>query len=169
MLDQLGYKKGADGIRVAPATTGKYAQPAHPMQYQIMVPNSLDFNGSREFSIVQDGFAKPGVKVTQQAGGDSDAAYAIETGNNCSAAKAHRLHKFDIALWDWFSYTDPDFQLSVPTKDQWCSWSDTGYDNPAYNAMYKQEGKRPVKPAQGRWCAKMDKTHLRQVASTHTW
>ena len=74
MLDQLGYKKGANGIRVAPATTGKYAQPAHPMQYQIMVPNSLDFNGSREFSIVQDGFAKAGVKVTLQAGGDSDAA-----------------------------------------------------------------------------------------------
>src|SRR6476659_7999464 len=82
MLDQLGYKKGANGIRVAPATTGKYAQPAHPMQYQVMVPGSLDFNGRREFSIVADGWAKAGVKVTLQAGGDSDAAAAIEYGNN---------------------------------------------------------------------------------------
>ena len=40
MLDQLGYKKGSDGTRVAPATTGKYAEPAHKMEYQIMVPNS---------------------------------------------------------------------------------------------------------------------------------
>ncbi len=140
MLDQLGYKKGANGIRVAPATTGKYAQPAHPMQYQIMVPNSLDFNGSREFSIVADGWSKLGIKVTQQAGGDSAQAYAIETDDNCDAAKSTGYAKFDIALWDWFSYTDPDFQLSVATKGQWCSWSDTGYDNPSYDQMYKQSG-----------------------------
>jgi len=140
MLDQLGYKRGANGIRVAPATTGKYAQPAHPMQYQVMVPGSLDFNGSREFSIVADGWAKLGIKVTQQAGGDSAQAYAIETDDNCDAAKSTGYAKFDIALWDWFSYTDPDFQLSVATKGQWCSWSDTGYDNPSYDQMYKQSG-----------------------------
>jgi peptide/nickel transport system substrate-binding protein len=140
MLDQLGYKKGANGIRIAPATTGKYAQPAHPMQYQIMVPGSLDFNGSREFSIVADGWSKLGIKVTQQAGGDSAQAYAIETDDNCDAAKSTGYAKFDIALWDWFSYTDPDFQLSVATKGQWCSWSDTGYDNPSYDQMYKQSG-----------------------------
>jgi peptide/nickel transport system substrate-binding protein len=139
-LDQLGYKKGSNGIRVAPATTGKYAQPAHPMQYQIMVPGSLDFNGDREFSIVQDGMAKLGIKVTEQAGGDAAQAYAIETGDNCNAAKSTGYDKFDIALWDWFSYTDPDFQLSTPTKGQWCSWSDTGYDNPSYDDMYKQSG-----------------------------
>jgi peptide/nickel transport system substrate-binding protein len=139
-LDQLGYKRGADGTRVAPATTGKFAQPAHPMQYQIMVPGSLDFNGSREFSIVQDGWSKLGIKVTQQAGGDSAQAYAIETDDNCDAAKSTGYAKFDIALWDWFSYTDPDFQLSTATKGQWCSWSDTGYDNPSYDQMYKQSG-----------------------------
>ena len=38
-------REGSDGIRVAPATTGKYAQPAHKMQYEIMQPTSLDFNG----------------------------------------------------------------------------------------------------------------------------
>ena len=64
-LDQLGYKKGSDGIRVAPATTGKYAEPAHKMQYQVMVPNSLDFNGDRTFSIVQEGFENAGVKLTR--------------------------------------------------------------------------------------------------------
>ena len=126
------------------------------MQYQIMVPNSLDFNGSREFSIVQDGFAKAGVKVTLQAGGDSDAAAAIEYGNNCSAAKGTGYDTFDIALWDWFSYTDPDFQLSVPTRDQWCSWNDQGYDNPSYNAMYKQEGVS-AGDARKTLVAKMDK------------
>jgi hypothetical protein len=110
------------------------------MQYQIMVPNSLDFNGSREFSIVQDGFAKAGVKVTEQAGGDTDAAAAIEYGNNCSVAKGTGYDTYDIALWDWFSYNDPDFQLSVATRDQWCYWNDQGFDDPTYNAWYKKEG-----------------------------
>ena len=81
---------------------------------------------------------------------------AIEYGNNCSAAKGTGYDTFDIALWDWFSYTDPDFQLSVPTRDQWCSWNDQGYDNPAYNAMYKQEG-ISAGAARKTLVAKMDK------------
>ena len=68
---------------MAPATTGQYAQPAHKMEYQIMVPTSVDFNGDREFSIIQEGLANAGVKVTEQSGGDSTAAYAIETGDKC--------------------------------------------------------------------------------------
>jgi len=139
-LDSLGYTKGADGIRVAPATTGKYAQPAHKMQYQIMVPGTLDFNGDREFSIVQAGFAQAGVKVTEQAGGDSDSSFAIETAENCDGDKGTGYSKFDIALWDWFSYPDPDFMLSVATKGQWCSWNDQGYDNSEFDSMYEQQG-----------------------------
>jgi peptide/nickel transport system substrate-binding protein len=139
MLDQLGYKKGADGIRVAPATTGQYAQPAHKMQYEIIVPNSLDFNGDREFQVVEEGFAQAGVKVTEKAGGDSSAAYALETDENCDAATSTGYSKFDIAMWDWIGYVDPDFMLSVVTKGQWCSWSDTGWDNPDYDKMYEQQ------------------------------
>ena len=29
---------------------------------------------------------------------------------------------------------------SVVTKGQWCSWSDTGWDNPEYDALYQQQG-----------------------------
>jgi peptide/nickel transport system substrate-binding protein len=138
-LDSLGYTKGPDGIRVAPATTGKYAEPAHKMQYQVMVPSSLDFNGDREFTIIQAAFANAGVKVTEQAGGDSSAAYAIETDDKCDPKTNTGYSKFDIALWDWVAAPDPDFQLSVVTKAQWCSWSDTGWDNPAYDQMYSQQ------------------------------
>ena len=52
ILDSLGYKKNADGIREVPATTGKYAQPAHEMSYDLMVPGTLDFNGDRQFQII---------------------------------------------------------------------------------------------------------------------
>ena len=43
-------------------------------------------------------------------------------------------------MWDWVGYIDPDFMLSVVTKGQWCSWSDTGWDNPEYDKMYEQQG-----------------------------
>src|SRR5947207_7010060 len=52
-----------------------------------------------------------------------------------------------MALWDWVASPDPDFQLSVVTKAQWCSWSDTGWDNPAYDRLYELQGvtTNPVK------------------------
>jgi peptide/nickel transport system substrate-binding protein len=141
MLDELGYERGPDGIRVAPATTGEYAQEAHPMRYRIMQPTSLDFNGQRSFDVVQEGFAEAGVDVELWIGGDATAAYAIETGDPCDPAKNQGYDKFDIAMWDWVGYVDPDFMLSVSTKGQWCSWSDTGYDNPEYDRLYEEQGK----------------------------
>jgi peptide/nickel transport system substrate-binding protein len=140
MLDDLGYKKGPDGIRVAPATTGENAQPTHKMAYEIIVPNSLNFNGEREFEIVKEGFAQAGVDVTIKPGGDSTAAYALETDDNCDAAKSTGYETFDIAMWDWVGYVDPDFMISVVTKVQWCSWSDTGWDNQQYDALYEKQG-----------------------------
>jgi peptide/nickel transport system substrate-binding protein len=140
MLDDLGYTKGADGIRMAPATTGENAQPAHPMEYEVITPSDVDFNIDRSFQIVQEGFAEAGVKVTQKVGGDATAAYALETDDDCDAAASTGYARFDIAMWDWVGYVDPDFMLSVVTKDQWCSWSDTGWDNADYDAMYLEQG-----------------------------
>lgn len=132
-LDKLGYKRGSDGTRVAPATKGKYAQKAHKMSYEIITPTSVNFNIDRAFEVVKDGFSKIGVKVTQRVGGDTSATYELETDSDC------KYRKFDIAMWDWIGYADPDFMLAAVTKDQWCSWSDTGWDNPAYDKLYKKQ------------------------------
>ncbi len=133
-LDELGFERGDDGIRIAPETAD---QPAHPMRYDVMVPDSLNFNGKRTFEIIQEGFADVGVAVTLVPGGDATAAYAYETGDNCDATAGTGYEDFDMALWDWIGYLDPDFMLSVVTKAQWCSWSDTGYDNPEYDELYE--------------------------------
>ncbi len=132
ILDSLGYKRGAGGIRVAPATTGKYAQPAHKMEYNVIVPDSLDFNGDRQFQIIADDWAKVGIKLHETAGGDSGQAYGLET--------AGKYTKFDLATWDWAEYVDPDTQLSYMTRGQWYSWSDTGYNNPTFDKQYLQQG-----------------------------
>lgn len=143
MLDQLGYARGADGIRIAPATTGDGdlpAQEAHPMVYEVITPTSTDFNVGRSFQIVKEGFAELGVTVTQKVGGDTTASYALETGDDCDAEASTGYAGFDIAMWDWVGYVDPDFMLSVVTKPQWCSWSDTGWDVPEYDALYVEQG-----------------------------
>ena len=116
-LDKLGYKRGSDGIRVAPATSGKYAQDAHPMRYEVITPTSTDFNVNRMFEIVKEGLAKLGVKATQKVGGDSTASYALETDAKCDASKNIGYSKFDIAMWDWIPLPEPDFQLSIVTKE----------------------------------------------------
>jgi peptide/nickel transport system substrate-binding protein len=131
ILDSLGYKKGSDGIRVVPATTGKYAQPAHKMEYTVMVPDGLDFNGDRQFQIIANDWKQIGIQLHEQAGGDSGQAYGIET--------AGKYTKFDFATWDWAEYIDPDSQLSYMTRAQWYSWSDTGYNNPLFNKQYLQQ------------------------------
>jgi peptide/nickel transport system substrate-binding protein len=131
ILDSLGYKKGPDGIRTVPATTGKYAQPAHKMEYNIMVPNDLDFSGDRQFQIIANDWAQIGVKVHEQAGGDSSQAYGVET--------AGKYTKFDFATWDWAEYIDPDAQMSYMTRAQWYSWNDTGYNNPTFNRQYLEQ------------------------------
>lgn len=140
MLDDLGYERGSDGTRIAPATTGEYAEEAHPMEYEIITPTSTDFNVDRSFEIVQEGFAEAGVNVTQKVGGDTTASYALETDENCDGEASTGYATFDIAMWDWVGYIDPDFMLSVVTKGQWCSWSDTGWDNPEYDEMYQRQG-----------------------------
>ena len=82
ILDGLGYMRGSNGIREVPATTGKYAQPAHEMSYDMMVTTALDFSGQREFDIIANDWAKIGVKINFENGGDSQQAYAIETAGN---------------------------------------------------------------------------------------
>ena len=132
ILDSLGYKKGSDGIRVVPATTGRYAQAAHKMEYDVMVPADLNFNGDREYQIIATDWAKIGVKINEVAGGDSTQAYLYQTAGNYTKA--------DLALWYWSAYIDPDFMLSLLTRAQWNSLSDTGYNNPAYDAEYRRQG-----------------------------
>jgi peptide/nickel transport system substrate-binding protein len=110
------------------------------MEYEVITPTSTDFNVDRSFEIVQEGFAEAGVNLTQKVGGDTTASYALETDDNCDGEASTGYATFDMAMWDWVGYIDPDFMLSVVTKGQWCSWSDTGWDNPEYDEMYLRQG-----------------------------
>jgi peptide/nickel transport system substrate-binding protein len=122
MLDDLGYERGPDGIRVANG---------HAMEYDVITPDVT--GGDRIFEILQTGLASIGVTVHQKAM-DGDAAWAAITGDDNS------YDGFDLAIWDWIPVIDPDFILSVLTCDQLGGWSDTGYCNRRYDELYAQQG-----------------------------
>jgi peptide/nickel transport system substrate-binding protein len=126
MLDKLGYKRGSGGIRQTPGPN------SHPMAYNVITPDSLS-GIDREFAIVRDSFAKIGVKLTQQSY-DSTTAFAEIT------KPKNQYLDYDLFMWDWIGYTDPDFVLSVVGCDQYGGWSDTAYCNKAYDKLYSQQG-----------------------------
>jgi peptide/nickel transport system substrate-binding protein len=87
----------------------------------------------REFAIVRDSWAKMGVKLTQRSYDPTTAFAEITKPKN-------QYLDFDLMMWDWVGYTDPDFVLSVVGCNQYGGWSDTGYCNKRYDALYKQQG-----------------------------
>lgn len=128
ILDSLGYKKGADGIRVANG---------HPMQYQLILPSSGA--SERSFEIIQQALSQLGVKITARTM-DSSAAFDAVTAPN------GKYLNFDLAMWDWVPLIDPDFMLSAMTCGSYNDWNDSGYCNPTYDKLY-QEQARATDPA----------------------
>jgi len=102
------------------------------MSYGVITPTSVA-GINREFAIVQQSFQKIGVKLTQRAY-DGTTAFAEIT------KPKNQYLDFDMMMWDWVGYVDPDFVLSVVGCDQYGGWSDTGYCNKAYDKLYAEQG-----------------------------
>jgi peptide/nickel transport system substrate-binding protein len=126
LLDQAGFKKGADGIRRAGG---------HKMSYQVIAPTDVH-SIPRTFQILQPDFRKIGVQLQQRAL-DSSAAFDAIT------APDYKYLNFDLAMWDWVALIDPDFMLSVVTCAQYGGWSDSGYCDKKYDRMYSQQQLTP--------------------------
>ena len=131
MLDALGYRRGEDGVRMVPATGGRFAEPAHPMRYELLVPGSLNFSGERMFGVIRDGWAQAGVELRMKHVGDARQAFAAVSDGDYT--------RFDLVLWNWVHYVDPDSLLGVLTKAQWGSFSDTGYADGWYDRAHRRQ------------------------------
>jgi peptide/nickel transport system substrate-binding protein len=124
LLDEAGYERGSDGVR--------RDDEGEKMAYELITPTGLP-GINRSFEIVQTGLEQIGIGVTQKAVDDTTAFELI-------GAPDFKYLKFDLAMWDWVGYLDPDFVLSVVGCNQYGNWSDTAYCNPAYDELYKQQG-----------------------------
>jgi peptide/nickel transport system substrate-binding protein len=122
LLDQAGYKMGPNGLRIANG---------HPMSYTVIVPDDLaNSYEQRSFEIMHADFKKIGVQLNEKTL-DSSAAY--------DAILANHYRDFEISMWDWFPYPDPDFMLSILTCGSWNVWNDTGYCSKSYDRLYQAQ------------------------------
>ncbi len=118
LLDQSGYTKGADGIRVDPKT----GQPLH-----ITLPTSDDVNGSSDIGQLVRGYLKQiGITVDVKP---------------TTAAKMYDLQQsgeFDAYIWYWSGDPDPNYQISVFSTSA-CDGdghlSDGCWKDPTYDAL----------------------------------
>ena len=102
------------------------------MSYDVITPSGVE-SVNREFDIIKASFAQIGVQLKQRALDETTAFNEITAPDN-------KYLNYDMMLWDWVGYIDPDFVLRVVTCDQYGGWSDTGYCNPAYDKLYQQQG-----------------------------
>jgi peptide/nickel transport system substrate-binding protein len=120
ILEDAGYKIGSDGVR---------AKGDLRLEFRLQYPSDNSLY-PRVADLMSGWFKQIGVKVTPQAT-DPDSLTAA----CCPAAD------YDLILWGWGPDPDPDFILSVLTSDQFVDggWSDSGYSNPEYDQLYREQ------------------------------
>jgi peptide/nickel transport system substrate-binding protein len=121
LLDQAGYARGSDGIRIADG---------HPMAYTMLISEDNGGEGLRTGQILAADYAKIGVKLTPQQTDD-------DTLNDALIHDHYR--SFDLAMWGWDPLVDPTYILDAMTCSQWYDNSDSGYCNPTYEKLYHQQ------------------------------
>ncbi|MBW7884845.1 MAG: ABC transporter substrate-binding protein [Caldilineaceae bacterium] len=123
ILDDAGYADtDGDGVREMP-------DGSQSLVFRMNWPSDSN-DAPRMAEILSSAWAQIGVKAELQAL-DPDALTAI-----CCPT-----FDFDVILWGWGSDPDPSFLLSVMTTDEIpTGTSETGYSNPEYDALYRQQG-----------------------------
>lgn len=123
LLDDAGYAKGADGIRTTPE--------GERMSYEVILPTDIQ-GQQRKFEIIQEDWKAIGIETVGKPM-DGSAAW------DAMMAPDGKYLDFDIHMWSWLGYIDPDFMLMTVMCDQYGNWSDTGYCNPEYDALYAKQ------------------------------
>jgi peptide/nickel transport system substrate-binding protein len=121
LLNAAGYKMGSNGIRVADG---------HPMAYNFLISTDNGGAGIRSGQIMKTDFQKIGIKLTLQVVGDT----ALN-----SDLYGNHYRNYQLAMWGWDAYIDPNYILSVLTCTQRGNLSDSGYCNPTYDSLFKQQ------------------------------
>jgi peptide/nickel transport system substrate-binding protein len=123
LLDQAGYPKGPDGIRVASG---------HEMSYQVITPEPLG-ETQREFQIIQQDLRAVGVAVQER---QTDVA----AGLTAVFGPDGKYTTFDIDLWSSALLSvDPAFIISNYTCQQLENYNDVDYCHQDYDNLFDQQ------------------------------
>jgi peptide/nickel transport system substrate-binding protein len=121
LLDAAGYPKGSNGIRDADG---------HPMSYKFLISTDNGGAGIRSAQIMTTDFKKIGIQLNFQVVSDTQL-------NNDLYGNHYR--NYQMAMWGWDAFIDPNYILSVLTCGQRQNLSDSGYCSPAYDALFKAQ------------------------------
>jgi peptide/nickel transport system substrate-binding protein len=120
ILEEAGYVLEDDGVR---------AKDGVRLEMRLQFPSDSS-NYPRAADMIANWLNQIGIKATPSAV-DPD-SLVVATNPNAD---------FDLVIWGWGSDPDPDFMLSVMTSEQYVDggWSDSGYSNPDYDALFAQQ------------------------------
>lgn len=136
MLDDAGYKKGADGIRTMPGGS-------NPLKFRLLARQESAAS-QQAVRLIQAWLKDIGIGAEVKVVAEDNLSELIGQG------------KFDMFEWGWVVEPDPDYQLSTFTcanrsyKDAgqvYANISDSFYCNPAYDALYEKQS-RQIVPAE---------------------
>jgi peptide/nickel transport system substrate-binding protein len=120
LLDQLGYKKGPDGIRVAKG---------HKMRYLVLA-NTATTGAPLVTNLVVDNLKRLGLQI-EVRGADSAAFTDLVTAGDYT--------KFDFTIDDYGASFEPTHQLGLATCASLGAENESGYCNAQYDALYEKQ------------------------------
>ena len=94
--------------------------------------------------LITSWFSKLGLKIKYSAESEAQLETAIYTMKGSTYAP-----DWDMFLWGWGEYVDPDYILGVFTTSQINGWNDCCYSSPAYDKLYTEQSQEmdPTKRA----------------------
>ncbi len=117
LLDQAGYARGSDGIRVADG---------HPMSYQLLVsPDNV--GGLRTAQLIAQTYTEIGIQLDISQPDDDALENAILNNNYTT---------FQMVMWGWDTELDPTYMLNGLTCAQYGNYNDSGYCNSNYDKLF---------------------------------
>jgi peptide/nickel transport system substrate-binding protein len=128
ILDDLGYLRGSDGIRLANGEA---------MAYEVVFPAWFEGAGTRIFNIIKTNYEDIGVQITRKNVDGAAIRDAIQGPDG-------KYLDMDMSLSEWAPFRDPDFLLSTFTCGTWGSWNNNGYCADTYDAAYKDQAATPI-------------------------
>jgi peptide/nickel transport system substrate-binding protein len=123
MLDQLGYAKGPDGVRIANG---------HRMEYQFVRPDQMKGAGDRVLYIPKAVGAQVWVVIDKEPL-DNNAAFTAITDPN------GQILKFDMDMWAWGPRLDVGANFQVFTCASAGVLSEIKWCNSAYDQLYNEQ------------------------------
>jgi peptide/nickel transport system substrate-binding protein len=143
LLDAAGYALDSSGNRLD--KEGK------PISLRMFMPNSND-TYPKAAAFIKDWYGQLGIKVSTTVM-DADALTSLllppEAGDKADLAK------YDIELWGWAGYPDPNTLLQIFRCDAIGGTSDSLYCNPDYDKLYDSQLKAATADARKAILAQM--------------